>query len=63
MSQMLQVDPKKQTTVRQLEDKYVRTEEWASVRDGWAIRKCVEWVQGFFVWSISSLYSCRWLAP
>ena len=39
---MLQVDPKKRITVRQLEDKYVRTEEWASVRDGSAIRKCLE---------------------
>ena len=28
--------------MRQLEEKYVLTEEWASVRDGSAIRKCLE---------------------
>lgn len=36
---MLQVDPKKRITVPQLEDKYVRSEEWASVRDGSATRE------------------------
>ncbi|KAI0691968.1 kinase-like domain-containing protein [Cerioporus squamosus] len=31
---MLHVDPKKRITARQLEDKYVRSEEWTAIRNG-----------------------------